>query len=98
MSTADTEIRDAIRDALRREALGASDVRVEVEGGVVTFTGWVDEAWMIGRAETVARTLARGATVHDELRVRSELGVESEAKRTEFGSADASRAATGEEL
>jgi hypothetical protein len=81
------------RAALER-VLGsdASAIELHTRGDELTLAGTVDDETARVRALDAVRVAAGASRVQDRLALKPDWGEEAEAKRTEFGSVEATRA------
>ncbi|WP_394822744.1 BON domain-containing protein [Pendulispora albinea] len=99
MHKADESLARRVRDTLRQHGdLRSNEVLVAAENGVVTLEGWVDDIWIGAAIEKFAANIPGVLRVDSQLKVRTELGAEAQAKQTEFGTAKRARAITGRGL
>jgi len=94
----DERIREDLNERLTdADDIDASGISVEVNNGVATLTGSVDQRWMKHRAEDLAESCGGVRDVNNQLRVTSQSGQQSGLRRDSLygGTGESTGSASG---
>jgi len=87
-------LRDETKRRDPRGLLDTSDLRFAREGDEDVLVGSVDDATAKALVEAIARETFGDKAIRTRITVRDDVAAEAGAKETEFGTAEAARAAT----
>jgi hypothetical protein len=91
----DERIREDLNERLTdAHDIDASGISVEVNNGVATLTGTVDQRWMKHRAEDLAESCSGVRDVNNQLRVSPQYGQQSTTRRDSLYGGTGSSAGT----
>ncbi|HEX2595444.1 MAG TPA: BON domain-containing protein [Luteimonas sp.] len=92
----DERIREDLNEKLTEaHDIDASGLSVEVNNGVATLTGSVDQRWMKHRAEDLAESCSGVSDVNNQIRVNASSGQQSGSQRSTYGSSANTASASG---